>query len=269
MQRVDMFPIMNRRGQWGTRLPPAVCLLTCTCDLQANRIEGEVIGWGKGEESWGIERFTILGNPLTLEPWAELDKIRTRTWETASGKKLGIAITGIDTGGKEAMEGHAFAQSVYSYVRARKQAGRGQSGVIAIKGSSTIGAPLASETMQKNGVNLLFVGTDRAKSTLLERLKLKASGPGYMHFPTTYNEDFFQQLGAEEIRTENGKRQWVKVRNANEALDIRVYSLAVIDLLSPDWRALERIYCVAPEKSEAVAPEAKDIPTDDAKPEAA
>jgi phage terminase large subunit GpA-like protein len=237
--KVDMFPIMNRRENWGVNIPAPICLLTLTCDVQADRIEGEIVGWGDGEESWGIERFTIFGNPLGPSPWVELDKIRSKKYTTATGAVLQPSITGIDSGGN--VEGFGFAQSVYDYVLKRRQATRGQPGVIAVKGSSTVGAPLAAESMQKNGVNLLLVGTDRAKSTIMERLKLPSPSPGYMHFPHTYNEDFFQQLGAEELRTVGARRQWVKTRDRNEALDIRVYSIAVLDLLSPDWDALGKL----------------------------
>lgn len=240
VERVDMMKVMARRENWGTKLPAPACLLTCACDVQADRIEGEVIAWSEGEESWGIERFTVFGSPLRAETWAELDKIRIRKWDTVSGMQMTIAALAIDSGGN--VEGFGFAQSVYTFVLSKKQASRGQSGVIAVKGAATIGAPIASESKLKNGVNLLLVGTDRAKSTLFERLKLMATGPGYMHFPVTYNDDFFSQLSAEELRMEGKARKWIKIRNANEALDIRVYSLALIDLLAPDWKALMTLF---------------------------
>ena len=241
-QRVEMDDIMKRRENWGVKLPAPVCLLTCAVDVQADRLEGEVKGWAEGEESWGIERFVVFGNPLLPHVWADLDKIRARKWETQSGMQMGISILGIDSGGN--IQGFPFSKSVYAYVLARKQATRAQSGVIAIKGANTVGAPLASESKQKNGVNLLIVGTDRGKSTLLERLKLPAPGPGYMHFPVTYGEEFFDQLSAEEMRTVGNRREWVKIRNANESLDINVYHIALIDLLAPNWKVLGLMFKV-------------------------
>lgn len=239
VQRVDVVTLSNRTESWGEKLPDPVCLLTMQCDVQANRIEGEIVGWGIGEESWGIERFVVTSSPFKPESWAKLDEYRAKKYETKSGVWLPISACGIDSGGNA--KGFGFARAVYAYVLRRKQAGRGQSGVIAIKGSAVVGAPLATEHMQPNGVNLLLVGTDRAKSILMERLKMTEPGPGFMHFPADYGDDFFEQLCAEELKFKEGRRQWVKVRDRNEALDIRVYSLALIDLLNPNWDSLRRI----------------------------
>jgi phage terminase large subunit GpA-like protein len=38
--------------------------ITAAADIQANRIECEVVAWGEGHESWGVEYKVFHGDPL-------------------------------------------------------------------------------------------------------------------------------------------------------------------------------------------------------------
>jgi phage terminase large subunit GpA-like protein len=77
------------------------------------------------------------------------------------------------------------------------------------------------------------------KDTLFARLVIPDPGPRYMHFPKGhgYTEDFFQQITAEVLKTDFRRgfptQHYEKIRDRNEALDIRVYLLAAIDILNP------------------------------------
>jgi phage terminase large subunit GpA-like protein len=58
-------------------------------------------------------------------------------------------------------------------------------------------------------------------------------GPGYGHFPIAYQQEFFNQLTNEEVRThfvrDHPVRYWFKPSGKrNEALDRRVYVLAAL-----------------------------------------
>ena len=65
-----------------------------------------------------------------------------------------------------------------------------------------------------------------------------------MHYPTGfgYDEEYFLQLGGEAPRVVNKRWykmiEWHKVRARNEALDIRAYSLAALEILNPDLQAI-------------------------------
>lgn len=242
-EKIDADPLHKRCEDYGPVLPEDVCLLTAAVDVQNNRLEGEVVGWGLGEESWGIEYFVIQGSPFHKEPWQELDALLQRRWEHSSGVKLAISILAIDSGGTQ--NNYAFTRPVYSWVGKKSQASRGRPGVVAVKGSSVSGAPLASQSLQKSGINLLLVGTDRAKATIYERLKLEHPGPGFMHFPRDYGPQYFKGLVAEELQTVIRKgfpvRVWVKVAQRNEPLDLRAYNLAALELLNPNWEALVKM----------------------------
>lgn len=244
-EEVKPEPLLQRREPYGEKLPSDICLLTCKVDTQANRLQYEVTGWGVGMESWAIEFGSIFGNPHLPDVWNELDELLAKKWEHASGVQLRIVLAGVDSGGVDGKT-QAFADPVYKFVLGHQQASRGRSGVIALKGSSIPGSPMAKESLQKNGINLLLVGTDTAKSTVYDWLRINEPGPRYMHFPDDpragFDEEYFKQLTAERIRTKKHygftKREWVKVYPRNEALDLRAYDLALLDLLNPDFEAL-------------------------------
>jgi phage terminase large subunit GpA-like protein len=65
-------------------------------------------------------------------------------------------------------------------------------------------------------------------------------GPGYCHFPMAYQQEFFNQLPSEEVRTRYVRghpvRYWFKPSGKrNEALDRRVYALAALHARPVPW----------------------------------
>ena len=100
-----------------------------------------------------------------------------------------------------------------------------------------------------------MVGTDTAKQLIFNRLLMKdKSGPGKMHFPMHYTEEYFKQLTTEKAiykKDASGYtyRKWKKIRPRNEALDIRVYSLAAIGILNPNYKLLKE---KGPVKAESI-----------------
>lgn len=238
--------LMARREDYGCLVPSGVCYLTCGTDTQSNRLEYEVCGWGPGEECWSIVTGKLWGNPHTPEPWGKLDVILNQSWPHPTGAALRISCALIDSGGQNDTE--AFNQPVYDYVL-RKQ-GRH---IFACKGSSELAAPLVVGRPQKNGIILQMVGTDVCKSTIYERLSLSAKGPGFCHFPITddYTKEYFRQLTSEGVTVENGKRKWVKLRERNEALDMRVYNYAALEIRNVNLEAVSR--AIVPKPPEAKA----------------
>jgi phage terminase large subunit GpA-like protein len=203
-------------------------------------LELEVVGWGPGEESWGIDYRVLYGDPGKLDVWQMLEDALGKTYAGESGVRQRISAACIDSGGH-------FTQQVYSYCR-------GKSGrrIFAIKGATGVGRPIVSAAIprrtgrNRRPVDLFIVGVDEAKGLIYSRLKLQEPGPGYCHFPARpeYDEEHFAQLTAEKIvtRYQRGfpKREWVKTRPRNEALDCRVYALAALCILNPAWEALAR-----------------------------
>jgi phage terminase large subunit GpA-like protein len=208
--------------------PDGVLVLTAGVDVQDDRLEIEVVGWGRDEESWSVDYRILYGSPAEPEVWRELLSVLSGEYRHADGAPIKIRAAGIDTGGHH-------TQDVYRFVQAN--AGRG---VFALKGASVPAAQLVGGPSRPHGkirVKLFTVGVDTAKEQLMARLRLIEPGPGYCHFPAWYDEEFFAQLTAEKLvdRYEKGRRirKWVKTRARNEALDCRIYAAATLAILYP------------------------------------
>lgn len=224
--------IYNRREEYD-RIPKSALVLVAGADVQDDRIEIEVKGFGDGDESWGIEQIILHGDPAKPKVWQELDDVLLKTYENELGYTMRISATCIDSGGH-------FTDAVYKFCK-NKESRR----IYAIKGSSTPGAPLVGRgnRSNKSNVKLFMIGTDTAKELIFARMKIDTYGPGFMHFNKSYDEEFFKQLTAEKIMTkfERGfpRRVWVKTRPRNEALDLNVYALAALSILNPNYRAIK------------------------------
>ena len=127
-----------------------------------------------------------------------------------------------------------------------------------------MGAALVSKPSRKNkaGVYLYMVGTHAAKDSLFARLRMKEPGAGYMHFSTNYTENYFEQLTAEKKVTKYTKgfpyQVYEKAPGArNEAIDLRVYNLACLRALNPDFPKIKA-------KIEKIIAEMNDQPTEKA-----
>jgi phage terminase large subunit GpA-like protein len=221
--------LMDRREVWAGDVPFLVAILTAGVDVQPDRLEVEIVGWGRQEESWQIAYEVLEGDPDLPEVWERLDELLKRQWYRADGVPFTIMATCIDSGG-------ANTQAVYNFCR-RRTARR----IWAIKGASETSAqrdpvwPRARVTRRRSrDYKPVIIGTNAAKDRISNCLALDAPGPGYMHFPHTAHVNYFVQLTGEylkEVKGPNGTRRrvWTAKKNvAHEALDCRVYAYAAL-----------------------------------------
>jgi len=223
---IEAVALKGRLEPYAAEVPDGVGLLTAAVDVQNDRLEVVVKGWGEKEESWLIAYQQCFGDPGQESVWNELDSFLLSTWEHASGQKVKLACTMIDSGG-------LHTDSVYRFVRARQ--GRK---IFALKGSSEAGKEILGKFSVNNQyrVKLWLIGTDTAKDRIFARLKIPAPGPGYMHLPDFAEEEYLAQLTSEKAvrRYRRGKgtiREYIKTRARNEALDLEVYALAALYVL--------------------------------------
>lgn len=212
-------------------VPKGVGLLTASVDVQGDRLEVKVKGWGKDEESWLIAYEQFFGDPgqqYSTNPehpavFSKLEEFLEMKFKHASGRMIGISAVMIDSGGHHTDE-------VYKFVKGR-QARR----IFACKGSSETGREILAKFSQNNSyrVRLYSIGTDTAKDRIFSRMKIPSPGAGYMHLPDWVEEEYLLQLTSEKrvTRYRKGKgmsREYVKTRSRNEALDLEVYALAAL-----------------------------------------
>jgi phage terminase large subunit GpA-like protein len=225
-ERVDDFDIASHREDYGEKVPEGVVILTAGIDCQSDRLECETVGWGSDEETWSVDYRTFYGDPNSANVWAELDAYLQLTWEREDGVQLAIKGACIDSGGHH-------TQAVYKFCKPRL--GRR---IFAIKGIGGEGKPLINGRPSTNNnlkCKLWSIGVDTAKEIVYSRLKIKEQGAGYCHFPKHYTDEYFKQLTAEKVVKKYHKgfhrREWIKVRPRNEALDCRVYALAALNIM--------------------------------------
>jgi len=246
---VDDGTLAARREQYGPTIPEGVAVLTAGVDIQDDRIEITIKGWGRGEESWLIEWMTLHGRPETDQKvWADLDAVLNRSWAHELGMSLRIAATCIDSGG------HATKQ-VYDFCVKREHRR-----IWAIKGVGGAGLPIIripNRRQKKSGVLLGLVGVDTCKGLIYSRLQVAEFGPGYMHFVNKpeVDEEYFRQLTAEKITTKYVRgfpaKVWQKIRARNEALDCEAYAMAALMSLNANLDQLaERLQEQAKTKKE-------------------
>lgn len=223
-EKVSDSILFNRRERYEHEIPAQVVMLTAGVDDQGDRLEVGVTGWGQGEESWDIEYKILWGDPAQQEVWKHLDEFLSKQYRHASGYTWRISSTAIDTGGHH-------TKQVYDFVRSRQIS----KNIWAIKGSNQHGLPIISKPSTTiPGIFLYHIGTDTAKDVIFGRLKIENPGANYIHFPLTLEEEYFKQLTAEKKITKHKNgfayTEWVKVRERNEALDIKVYQIAALHI---------------------------------------
>lgn len=239
----DWKRLYDRREDYKTNtLPAGVKFLTCGVDVQKNRFELEIVGWGDRLESWSIDYRVHLTDTSKPDAFAPLDQLLLELWKTAAGNDIPILRLAIDSG----------YEAVRVYQWARKYA---RSKVMVVKGVDELDrlfqVPRTGDKrtlMDKEGVPVWRVGVSTAKRELYGFLKQPIPSDeeisnfgyphGFAHFPKEYGEDYFKMLTAEveDIKMIRGfpRYIWVKRYDRNEALDCRNYARAAAASLGID-----------------------------------
>jgi len=230
---VEYETLLERRLNYDfTNIPEEVLVLTAGCDVQKDRIELQLVGWGKDYLAYVCDYKIFWGDPNSQNVWSDLDAYLKKRFKTDTDRIIPISCTTIDSGGHH-------TNMVYQFTKPRQ--GRR---VFAIKGLSTAGKPIANRPtfVGKNKAVLYGVGTDSAKEAIFARL---ATDPDQttLHFCSDLDEEYFKQLTAEKRITKfvRGRKTlaWKQIRPRNEALDTLVYNFAAIYILNPNFESIE------------------------------
>lgn len=222
-EAIDSSGLMDRCEEFSSSLNQNIVILTAGIDVQDDRIEVEVVGWGRDEESWSIDYRIIHGDPSAPTVWNDLDAFLRRSYKhSRQCGDLIVRAAAVDTGGHHTLRAYEFCRL------------RQNNRIWAIKGRGGAGVPIwprRPTRSNKGHVPLFMVGVDTAKESIYARLHIRDAGPGCCHFPADRDEEWFKQLTAERVATRYHKgrpmREWIKRDSErNEALDCRVYAMA-------------------------------------------
>jgi phage terminase large subunit GpA-like protein len=230
--------LLNRREHYDAEIPEGTLILTAGVDVQDDRLEYEIVGWGKGDESWGIEYGVIHGRPDQKKVWQDLEDRLLGSYSFKNGLSLNIACACIDSGGHFTSEVYKFCKK-HEYRR-----------IFAIKGHGGPGIPLVYRIYRskKENAAVFILGVDSGKSTVVSRLLIKEPSEGYCHFPKNeilgYDQLYFKGLIAEKLVKRKVKGQirliWEKIGQRNEPFDLRNYAYAALKILNPSYDRLEK-----------------------------
>ena len=199
----------------------SAALLTAGVDVQADRLEMEIVAWGRDLESWSIAYYVINGDDRTRVLAAAQDELLTRkrsARERNAAHALEEAVC-IDAGFMPA--------EVTAFTRHRHGAR-----IYATKGlSSAWGRAIwpRKASWDKNKHAIYAISADEAKVWTANRLRIEAPGPGYLHFPLSRDRTWYEQLVAERLVIQKGARKWTNpTRARNEATDCRALAVAAL-----------------------------------------
>ena len=233
-EQLDEMDLINRAEDWGGDIPEEVLVITAGVDTQDDRLEVELIGWGRGEESYSLAYHTLYGDPSTAELWLRLDDVLKTPFNHPITGEMICRSACVDSGGH-------YTQQVYNYCRTR-----GGRRIFAIKGVGGEGKPIVGRPSKSNigKVNLFPIGVDTTKEVVMARLRIKEPGEGYCHFPVGRPEEYYRMLTSEKrvVKYYKGRprNEWIKTRTRNEALDCRVYGTAALSILNLNLESLYR-----------------------------
>lgn len=242
-QKVDIDLFTKRREVYtlgkpelDAEIPPGVLVLTAGVDVHERTINYEVVGWGRGRESWGIEYGILDGDPREAEVWTLLDDyVFRRIFATFDGKFMRVKKMAVDSG--------YAADFVYAYTKPR------QPRAISVRGEGGLGKPFikgAGSLTKSNQARLFTLGVDTGKEEIVNRLVVEKPGPGFCHFPCGeplpdgsnaavrgYDEEYFKGLTAERriVKAKNGFHTYIwmkRLSQRNEPFDCRNYALAAV-----------------------------------------
>lgn len=232
-------------------VPAEARFLVATVDVQGGRTGRfvcEVAAIGVDRQWWMVDRFEIktterdgaaaqVDPSLYAEDWDLLTEklVRGVTYRLADGRELRILRVGVDLQGEAGVTPNAYAwfrRLRREGLSARVRLLRGDGGSHTkdkdakpmVKGHarSNTGAPMPD-------MPIWNVSTDYYKDQVDASLRRRVPGPGYFHAPGWLPKTWWDEVRAEVRDPKTGK--WKKVRARNEALDLWVQRLALVEEL--------------------------------------
>lgn len=158
-------------------VPKTGLFLTAGVDVQKDRLECEVVAWGREKQSWSVDYIVLDGDTARRDVWQKLEDVLCRDWPHETGHSMPIRVMAVDSG--------YATQDVYAWAKGHPQAVWGAGGarasqprtVVAIKGQDRDTALILSVSKadvggRRRGLRVWNVSGPVAKVELYRWLKL-------------------------------------------------------------------------------------------------
>ncbi len=203
-------------------IPTGALVLTLGIDCQADRVEWQLVGWGRDFRRAVVDYGVIPGHISDEVCCARLDALLVQTWPNEVGSRIGLD--------RAAIDGNAWTEDVWSWAKRHPR-----SKLIMVRGRGEDTAPriarVKRERNDRTGKLLKWsgrffnFGASVLKMALYRDLaKDDPLAKGFVSFPRGLDDEYFRQLTAEYRKAvkRNGFEvfRWEKdPAQANEALD--------------------------------------------------
>lgn len=242
------------------KVPVGGLVITIGIDCQDDRVECQVVAWGRDFRRFVVDYMVIPGHISSQTCQDRLDALMSQTWLNSYGRRISADMIAID--------GNAYTEDVWEWARKHPA-----SKLIMMRGDNKDAAPLIQRVKKERShrtgkilkysrrffninVSILKMALYRnvAKEDPLER--------GYVGFPRGLEDEYYRQLTAERRVPKKKKDgfteyKWEKDRDqANEGLD--TMNQAEAAAIKYGVRSLpEGIWCRLEEERETYMPEAQ------------
>ena len=219
-------------------VPAWVGVITTGSDVQKNRIETTIMGWGKRGRNIVIDHVFMDAPPgeetedIDCECWSlYVEEILEGRWRREDGLLLGSIANGLD---------RSYNSTTIDSFYERVQSGTLHP-IRGIDGQTRAKTEIPEQRQAKNGTKARYWDTPVSE---LKRIvygdltrTMKAIGTDTdpyrrCFFPNDLSHEFYEQMLAERyVEGSDGRRgTWEKIRDRNEVLDTRVYNYAMMYL---------------------------------------
>ena len=235
-KRADQPDSMDR-GQvplWGL-------VLTMGLDCQKDRVEWQVVAWGRDYRRHVVDVGVVVGHISEEQTRKQLDAVLAGKWKHASGRNHGLDLAAVD--------GNAWTEDVWGWAKRHPV-----SKLIMVRGVGAETAPLLARVKRerdRKGKTLAYsrrfynFATSVLKMSLYRNVaKTDVLDRGFVGFPRGLDDEYFRQLTAEHrkpVKRRDGFTDWKWVKDdnqANEALDTMLQAEAAFIRLAGLTRTL-------------------------------
>jgi len=245
---------LKRVGEIDVYFGPLI--LTAGVDVQGDRLEIHVVGFGVGMEKWSVDYKIFYGNPEHIDDpcWEALnDYVYGHTFRIA-GEDIVISMTAVDTGydprkakGKD--HGGQMQHIVHEFVALRTDR------FVAIMGIDEEKTLDVVKEARIHGTSTLKkrynIAVSLIKDVIVNTVEL-FGGPRAIHFPKytkpieggkrrEIHDDHYKQFLSERFQEIGASKfGWVKIHNRNEVFDTFIYAIGAAYILNIQGYNVER-----------------------------